>query len=308
MSTNTVYDIIDYWCNIKSRTQAQTQNIQNFDVYYIALLSNIHILNTPSIEKFLKSEPLTQSYTTIVLDAVESTNTYILSNLDNLKPYTCVASMWQYRGRGRVNKQWYMRPILDLTASILYTIPYNTNLQLIPLIVSVALISLLTDIGIEAQIKWPNDIYIKQDSQYTKIAGILVETKFNKVTYVDPSSIYKQIIIGVGLDNINNHDNNHLLSLLIKHLDNLLFVEYLQNGFKNLSLKWLNNCMHYNKEVSLYRGAQLIITGIHVGLNIDGSLLIKDNYGKILSYDLSNMSLTTNLDCNYFNNHDQITT
>ena len=56
---------------------------------------------------------------------------------------------------------------------------------------SLALIDLLTAYGVDAQVKWPNDIYVKND----KIAGILIENilSHDKIS---------QTIAGIGL-NIN---------------------------------------------------------------------------------------------------------
>jgi BirA family biotin operon repressor/biotin-[acetyl-CoA-carboxylase] ligase len=219
------------------------------------------------------------NYTVKMVDEINSTNTYILNNIGALDNKTVVSAELQSGGRGRNNKTWLSKIATDLTVSFLYLFPLEFNYELLPLVVAVCLNRLLKQYRIPNLIKWPNDIYSKGTG---KIAGILLESgiRDNK----------RFVVVGIGLDNILDLDRALLLSNLIYHMEHVI-TEYSAFGFAMFRQEWLDNCMHYNKKVSLYKSGNLLDSGINIDLTSAGDLVIKSK-NQIKEYNGNSISLT----------------
>jgi BirA family biotin operon repressor/biotin-[acetyl-CoA-carboxylase] ligase len=256
---------------------------------YISLNHELNWLNLTKINQLLLklnyNQCNTNTYNIIILDSVDSTNTYILNNLDNLKDKTCVVTEWQVNGRGRGGKKWVTRIATDLTLSVLYFVPLDVDIKLLPLVVSVAISRLFKSLGLKIKIKWPNDIYMVTPRLFhpeDKICGILVESgNINKNRFV---------VIGIGVDNVLNMERNLLLCHLLNNLDNII-NEYIAFGFMLIRQEWLDNCLHHNKKVNIYQNHNLIDTGVHVDLTGDGILVIRTVNDELRYYNLSSFSL-----------------
>jgi BirA family transcriptional regulator, biotin operon repressor / biotin---[acetyl-CoA-carboxylase] ligase len=131
----------------------------------------------------------------IFLDSVDSTNNYVAKlNIDKkLASGTVVLSDSQVSGKGQRGTTWESQPGLNITMSIFYKPEFLSLSNQISLNfwVSNALCSFLISKGINAQIKWPNDILVDNK----KIAGVLIENQCSN-KYVS------SCIIGIGL-NVN---------------------------------------------------------------------------------------------------------
>lgn len=134
----------------------------------------------------------------IEVDEATSTNTLAASMLD--APHgTVIRAVAQTAGRGQRGNSWESEPGKNLTVSIVVR-PDNISAGdqfLICRAVSVALVQLLDRVlpqSLDAEIKWPNDIYVGDK----KICGILIENSLTGIT-IDRS------ILGIGL-NVNQRD------------------------------------------------------------------------------------------------------
>ncbi|MDR1130716.1 MAG: biotin--[acetyl-CoA-carboxylase] ligase [Prevotellaceae bacterium] len=106
---------------------------------------------------------------------------------------TVVVCREQTEGRGQMGNQWESAPGENLTMSLILR-PENiasNKLFLLSKAFALAVVRSLTCYGVEAVIKWPNDIYVKG----RKIAGILIEHSFTGDKLVFS-------VIGLGL-NVN---------------------------------------------------------------------------------------------------------
>ncbi len=122
---------------------------------------------------------------------------YTLEEINN----TVICAQYQTRGRGVGINKWVSDNGKNLTFTIVHIPDYLIIDQAFYLskAASTAIVDFLDEFGVQASIKWPNDI-ICQDK---KCAGILIE---NTV-----SSIHKKIkvsIIGIGL-NVNQTEFPH---------------------------------------------------------------------------------------------------
>lgn len=210
---------------------------------------------------------------------------------------TVVLAEKQNKGRGRLSREWtsprkggiYMSVILrpDIT-------PFQA--PIITLMAAVSLAQAIRDTSaVEACIKWPNDIIVKEK----KIAGILTEMEAE-------SDRIKFIILGIGI-NVNTMlselpktassiahitgsvvSRQALLIALIERLEHN-YNNINKSGFSEIRLQWKNlsatlgkrvraNCMHK------------IIEGTAIDIDLDGALKIRlDNgfHDKVFAGDLT---------------------
>lgn len=124
---------------------------------------------------------------------LDSTNNEARRTLDGLDNFSVLATESQTAGRGQGLHTWYATPGRNLTFTVVLK-PRQLDARdgiLITYITTVSLVRFLAEHGVEARIKWPNDIWVGDK----KICGILIENVLNG-QYVGAS------IIGIGL-NIN---------------------------------------------------------------------------------------------------------
>lgn len=118
----------------------------------------------------------------ITLDSVSSTNRYLaMATADRVARGVeihglMVAARTQTAGRGQRGNSWEAEPGMNITASIAlvpHTIAARDQFYITE-IVALAIVGLLDPLlpdGMEAEIKWPNDIYVGD----RKICGVLIE-------------------------------------------------------------------------------------------------------------------------------------
>ena len=229
---------------------------------------------------------------------LDSTNTeaWELVEEDN-NHGTIVITENQTNGKGQKNKTWGMVPGKSLVFSLILTKNYPIDHSgLICLSVSLALIESLNKRGLDAQLKWPNDLLI--DGK--KIGGILCETKIEK-------NDIKNMVIGVGVnvnESIAEHDENIQKNLTTMfevskhpHQRELIVAEFI-NSFELMLNKlstepnqiieeWLDKCMHLNEKI-LFLQNEKILEGVFCGLDNNGFAKIEiDN--KVKSYNSINL-------------------
>lgn len=106
---------------------------------------------------------------------VSSTNTVASALLRESKPPegTVITASFQDSGRGQAGNRWESEPGSNLLMSvILYPVIVKPAEQfVISQMISLAVHDLVSLHTAETRIKWPNDIYVRDD----KIAGILIE-------------------------------------------------------------------------------------------------------------------------------------
>ena len=130
----------------------------------------------------------------IKLETINSTNDYALSLKDSLvfKEGLVVTASYQSGGNGQRGKAWESNANENLLLSVVIEPKLKLDVQfLISIVVALSVCDLLKSLGIEAEIKWPNDILVAKQ----KIAGILIQNKVQG-NYITHS------VIGLGF-NVN---------------------------------------------------------------------------------------------------------
>ncbi len=109
----------------------------------------------------------------IELSTVDSTNNYAKAHAGELESPSMIVAVEQTAGRGQRGNSWESEPGANLTFSVfvrLTQLPARRQFALSEA-VALAVADTLAAFGIEAKVKWPNDIYVGD----RKICGILIE-------------------------------------------------------------------------------------------------------------------------------------
>lgn len=127
-------------------------------------------------------------------DEVTSTND--LATEGDYRHGDVVWALSQSAGRGQRGHNWSSRPGKNLTMSLILE-PNGISVKeqfLIAEIAALAIVDTLSELGIGAQIKWTNDIYVGDK----KICGVLIENRLS-------GSGVARSVVGIGL-NIGQND------------------------------------------------------------------------------------------------------
>ena len=109
-----------------------------------------------------------------VVHETGSTNADLLARAASLTEPLLLVAEHQTAGRGRAGRSWLSSPEGSLTFSLAWRFEGGPQALIgLPLAIGVALAETLAGLGVQVQLKWPNDVLKDGD----KLAGILVETQ-----------------------------------------------------------------------------------------------------------------------------------
>ncbi len=203
-------------------------------------------------------------YKVLSFDKISSTQTYAHDMVagGTAVDHTIICAAAQYAGRGRYRRKWVSHHG-NLYASFIFRSPERD--PRLSYTVAVAIVDTLASYGINATIKWPNDILL--DGK--KVAGVLIE-------YAG-----RFVIVGIG---INVHSNptvdeykttkldkyadieiQDLLARLAKKLDKWMGAE-----FDSVRRCWMESAAGLNGMVK-YRGEMVEL----IGINDSGALVVR---------------------------------
>lgn len=166
-------------------------------------MEQINLFDKKKIKANLEAD-LSSSFKLKIYSSVDSTNNkakkFVQKYNDNKVIF---AADIQNTGRGRRGHSWFSDDPASLSVSFLYKV--SGDLNQIPQITAAAALAVnktLKKFKLEGNLKWPNDILIKNK----KICGILSELIFNKEQEAF-------VVIGCGI-NLNNENFNHEINQL----------------------------------------------------------------------------------------------
>jgi BirA family biotin operon repressor/biotin-[acetyl-CoA-carboxylase] ligase len=224
-----------------------------------------------------------------------STNTHaaLLLKNNDLPEGTIIYTNYQSEGRGYSGNQWESEDGKNLLISIVL-FPSFINPEVlfhISMAVSLGICDFLLKFIPDCSIKWPNDIYVKND----KIAGILIES----------SIIDNQIestIAGVGL-NINqkkfissapnpislgqltgqSYDLRFCLDKLVANLDDR-YKQLIKGELRQIKEEYISKLFRYNNWFK-FKDCDGIYIGRILTVNDNGRIKINRKSGKTNEYD-----------------------
>ncbi len=231
---------------------------------------------------------------TILLNSTTSTNSE-LKNLCSekvLEPFTTIVTEEQTEGRGQSGASWESETGKNLIFS---TVLYPQNLHaeesfIISCIFSLSIKETLDEYISDITIKWPNDIYYKDE----KICGILIENEIS-------GELITRSIVGIGL-NVNqeifkgdapnpismkqitgiNFDRDELLNSILKKAKTL-FEYYEEEGGENIRSDY-KNALYRKKGFHLYADYQGYFKAKIEDVKENGILVLRTEKGEEKNY------------------------
>ena len=242
----------------------------------------LQLLNRESIQQHLNDLPV---HTCAVID---STNQYMMAQLDRWQKGECLLAETQTAGRGRRGRQWHSPFGSQFIMSMYWRLDDGHSAAMgLSLAIGVAVIQALESVGYrDLSLKWPNDIYMAR----RKLAGILVEMS------AAVGGIC-HLVIGVGvnlnlpdaviaqLDQPCAHlaeqpvvvDRNQLSATIIRALRNALAL-FEKQGLTAFLMDWNRLDIFMQQPVQVLLGNQ-VIHGIYCGIDEQGNMLLQDHEG-----------------------------
>jgi BirA family biotin operon repressor/biotin-[acetyl-CoA-carboxylase] ligase len=270
-------------------------------------------MDQPSVESFLSTLNLPAIR---YFRSIGSTNDEAWNWVDAAAPHCAtVVSEEQTAGRGRFHRHWITARGSGLAISLILRSPpldpkqihYLTGLG--ALAVSRAL---QIKFGLQAQVKWPNDVLIGQ----RKACGILVESRWE-------GENLSTAVIGIGIniapesiDPVNlppeglnfpatcvedelGYPVDHLellyaiLEQLLSWLPRLASPDFMQGWEDSLAYKgqWVELSLDNPAQSTLQADAWQVYKGKVVGLSIDGSLILSTGSGELVTAQVGELHL-----------------
>ena len=232
-----------------------------------------------------------------LLETVDSTNLYLKRNSTFSKD-TLVVAKTQTAGKGRCGKSFYSNENGIYMSLLLNKLIHANDVYILTVTAAVAVAETLNRLyGIDAKIKWVNDIYIGNK----KLCGILCEGVLNGQGY------YEKSIVGIGInvfkspfpadiseiatsleevvDNLRIDRNNIICSVINRFYDLISRHnhEKIVERYKNLSLM-------FGKEITVLSAEGLYSAQV-VDIDSNAQLIVQNQNGEIISLNSGEISI-----------------
>ncbi len=224
----------------------------------------------------------------IQLEVVDSTNNWAKRNLAQFPRDTMViiSAKEQTSGKGRYGNSWISPHTDNLYITFVKRASPELEIFDYPQACAIAIENFLREYGIEATIKWPNDILVYGK----KICGILIETAWHREE--------KYIVMGIGLNCYLDTASHKLISKeatcmteelqrpvtvleieekVIEHLERTL-AEFVNNTTRmrqrySLAISWMIG------KPLVYKTSRDQGEGVVVGISNNGCLIVEKKDG-----------------------------
>ena len=233
-----------------------------------------------------------ERFNILSFEEIDSTNRYALDNLLNLPDRQIILAERQTQGYGRLGRIWVSGNPGNLYMSLILkpadTGVTSSNLSGLSLYMSVILCDLLDEYGVEASIKWPNDVLVRG----AKIAGLLGEAVFQGdrlMGYVLGCGVN----LNMGVEELESIDqratslNIHIGKTVERYgfLDRLLqrffsgYEPFLERGFPSVRQAYEARCAFLGRDV-LVKSMKSEYRGAAKGFTARGELILETEKGE----------------------------
>lgn len=223
-------------------------------------------------------------------DSIESTNTRAKEIALQTKEGALVVAEEQTSGKGRLGRSWLSPKNKGVYMSVILKPDTDPgDVAKLTLLGAAGIHLALKDIGIESQIKWPNDIVI--DGK--KVAGVLTEMH-------SELGVINYLVLGMGINaNVKAEempedlkdkatslravigkeiDRRDLFVKLVTRIDDL-YKEFLESHQIDRAIQiCIDNSAVIGKEINIYQG-KTKRKGRAIGLNNNGELVVEFDTG-----------------------------
>ena len=235
-----------------------------------------------------------------VVPETGSTNADLLARAAQLSEPVLLVAEHQSAGRGRAGRSWLSSSENSLTFSLAWKFEGGLQgLTGLPLAIGVALGDALGQLGVQIQLKWPNDVLKDGD----KLAGILIETQ----SASSDSGGGTWAVIGIGLNLVMpdeveaqlgrsaagapwlaRMDRDRLIAALLDALADALRL-FASQGFAAFSARWNLRHAWQGRAVVILDNGKVLQEGLAAGVDDAGRLLLDTAEGRtsVLAGDVS---------------------
>lgn len=188
----------------------------------------------------------------------------------------------QTAGRGRLDREWASPPG-GIWVSVLVrpSLPVD-RVSILTFAAAVAVVRAAAEAGVEARLKWPNDVLITDDEEERKLAGILTESSTR-------NGRLQWAIIGIGVNaNVDRDDlppGSISLQDLVGGVDRTAVTEALLAAFDRLRgdqagvvEAWRTHTVTLGRRVEITTGDGSF-TGVATDIDETGRLLVETETG-----------------------------
>jgi BirA family biotin operon repressor/biotin-[acetyl-CoA-carboxylase] ligase len=222
-----------------------------------------------------------------------STNADLLARAASLSAPLLLVAEHQTAGRGRAGRSWLSSPEGSLTFSLAWRFDGGPQALIgLPLAIGVALAETLAGLGVQVQLKWPNDVLKDGD----KLAGILVETQSVSSNNAG-GGIWAVTGIGLnllmpdemearlgrsaaGVPWLARMERDALMAALLDGLAGAL-REFAAQGFRAFSARWNLRHAWQGETVVLLDAGKVVQEGLAAGVDDSGRLLLDTAEGRV---------------------------
>lgn len=219
-----------------------------------------------------------------------STNADLLASVPHLHRPTLLWAGMQTAGKGRAGRTWHATAGATLTFSLAWKFALQAHaLAGLSLAVGVIVAETLASFGVDARLKWPNDILRNGD----KLAGILIETALDKT---DRQAIWT--IIGIGINIAHAPDLSEQIGRAVADAPELAdqrarFMAALldrfslalplfeQQGFPAFAAAWNALDAYAGQQVNILEQGKILAHGKAAGVDQSGCLLLATTQGRM---------------------------
>ncbi|MFL6676309.1 MAG: biotin--[acetyl-CoA-carboxylase] ligase [Massilia sp.] len=218
-----------------------------------------------------------------------STNADLLARAPTLQRPVLLVAENQTAGRGRAGRSWLSSAAGSLTFSLAWRFDGGPQqLAGLPLAVGVALAETLAHLGVQVQLKWPNDLLRDGD----KLAGILIETQSAQgggvwavigigLNLLMPDELEAQIGRSVAaVPWLAQMDRDTLVAALLDGLAQALH-EFGRAGFGAFAARWNLRHGYQGELVTIIDRGAVLHEGVAAGVDDAGRLLLDTAGGRI---------------------------
>lgn len=232
-------------------------------------------------------------------DVIDSTNLELKRKYRELEHGMVCVAEYQTQGRGRMNRKWVSSRNAALMFSILlFPSQKPDKFATITPLVGLAVVETLKQFGIEAKLKWPNDVVIESK----KCCGILCEGIFEEKN---------AIIVGIGI-NVTNEESDFdesfrnsatsLSEVSKRTIDKGELLDAFLNNFQVIYKIWdESGFFTFRKQIEKIlakNGEQILVIdgenkfwAVIQGLSSEGELIVKAEDGENLALQSGEISI-----------------
>ncbi len=255
-------------------------------------------MNQNELNKFLSKLPLGEIK---YFDSIGSTNDEALAWAANdARDMSLVIADEQTLGRGRLDRPWITPRATALAFSLVLrpSPEERPHLSRIVGLAALAVSDALQSLNLYPEIKWPNDILLNR----RKVSGILIELVWS-------GDEVDCVVIGVGVNvSKGSVPSTDILRFPAISLEDVIgqapdretllhdilasFIALRPHlGTEALIASWEKKLAYRGRQVHVEMGGEQTVTGKVVGLEADGSLLLRDQEGKSLAVRFGDVRL-----------------